>query len=63
MSLAEGIFPSKLKIAYVLPLLKAEEPSQFNNYRPVSLLCILLKVFEKIMYNRLSDFLAKLETL
>ena len=45
MSLEEGIFPSKLKIANVLPLFKAEEPFQFNNYRPVSLLCILSKVF------------------
>ena len=63
MSLEEGIFPSKLKIANVLPLFKAEEPSQFNNYRPVSLLCILSKVFDKIMYNRVSDFLTKLEIL
>ena len=58
-----GNFPSKLKIANVLPLFKAEEPFQFNNYRPVSLLCILSKVFEKIMYNRLSDFITKLELL
>ena len=63
MSLEEGIFPSKLKIANVLPLFKAEEPSHFNNYRPVSLLCILSKVFEKIMYNRVSDFINKLELL
>ena len=63
MSLEEGIFPSKLKIANVLPLFKAEEPSHFNNYRPVSLLCILSKVFEKIMYNRVSDFINKLEIL
>ena len=63
MSLEEGIFPSKLKIANVLPLFKAEEPSHFNNYRPVSLLCILSKVFEKIMYNRVSDFINQLEIL
>ena len=61
MSLEEGIFPSKLKIANVLPLFKGEEPSQFINYRPVSLLYILSKVFEKIMYNRLSDFLTNWE--
>ena len=35
LSLEERIFPSKLIIANVLPLFKAEEPSQFNNYRPV----------------------------
>ena len=29
----------------------------FNNYRPVSLLCILSKVFEKVMYARLISFL------
>ena len=63
MSHEEGISPSKLKIANVLPLFKAEEPSHFNNYRPVSLLCILSKVFEKIMYNRVSDFINKLELL
>ena len=63
MSLEEGIFPSKLKIAKVLPLFKAEEPSNFNNYRPVSLLRILSNVFEKIMYNRVSDFINQLEIL
>ena len=63
MSLEEGTFHSKLKIAYVLPLFKSDEPSHFNNYRPVSLLCILSKVFEKIMYNRVSDFINKLEIL
>ena len=31
----------------------------FNNYRPVSLLCILSKVFEKVMYSRLSSFLER----
>ena len=59
-SLQTGIFPAQLKIANVLPLYKAEDPFQFNNYRPVSLLCILSKVFEKIMYSRLNEFLVEL---
>ena len=63
MSLEEGIFPSQLKIANVLPLFKAEESFQFNNYRPVSLLCIISKVFEKLMYNRVNDFLSNLKIL
>ena len=35
----------------------------FGNYRPVSLLCILSKVFEKVMYTRLLDFLEKQKVL
>ena len=29
----------------------------FNNYRPVSLLCVLSKIFEKIMYNKVTAIL------
>ena len=57
LSLSEGIFHDELKVANVIPLYKADDVFAFNNYRPVSLLCILSKVFEKIMYNRLIDFL------
>ena len=57
LSLSEGLFPDELKIAYVVPTYKADDSMQFNNYRPVSLLCILSKVFEKVMYTRLSSFL------
>ena len=56
-SLIEGIFPCEMKIANVLPLYKSGDPMLFNNYRPVSLLCILSKVFEKVMYSRLLNFL------
>ena len=63
MSLEEGIFPSQLKIANVLPLFNAEESFQFNNYRPVSLMCIISKVFEKLMYTRVNDFLSNLKIL
>ena len=57
LSLTQGIFPDSLKIANILPLYKAEDPMSFNNYRPVSLLSVLSKVFEKVMYNRLINFL------
>ena len=56
-SLTEGIFPREMKIANVLPLYKSGDPMLFNNYRPVSLLCILSKVFEKVTYSRLLNFL------
>ena len=49
-SLTEGVFPDELKLANVLPLFKSGDPFLFNNFRPVSLLCVLWKVFEKVMY-------------
>lgn len=57
LSLSEGVFPQELKLANVLPLYKSGDDMLFNNYRPVSLLCTLSKVFEKIMYSRLLNFL------
>ena len=59
LSLVEGVFPDEMKIANVFPLFKCDDQEMFNNYRPVSLLCSLSKVFEKIMYNRLIEFLDK----
>ena len=41
----------------MIPLFKSDDPELFNNYRPVSLLCTVSKVFERIMYNRLLSFL------
>ena len=60
-SLTEGVFPEQLKLANVIPLYKADDPMLFNHYRPVSLLCVLSKVFEKVMYSRLLDFLEKIQ--
>ena len=56
-SLITGIFPSKLKIAKVIPLYKKNEKDMFNNYRPISLLPSISKVFERIVYNQLFDYL------
>ena len=56
-SLLQGVFPTELKVANVIPLFKADDPMKFNNYRPVSLLSILSKIFEKVMYSRMIDFL------
>ena len=38
ISLKTGVFPSKMKIAKVVPLLKSGEKNVFTNYRPISLL-------------------------
>ena len=57
MSLQEGIFPDELKIANVIPLYKCDDHKLFNNYRPVSVLPSVPKVFERIMYNRFVSYL------
>ena len=52
-----------MKLANVKPLCKSGESIVFNNYRPVYLLCMLSKVFEKVMYSRLSNFLQRFKIL
>ena len=56
-SLCSGIFPSKLKIAKVIPLHKKNEKDLLDNYRPISLLPSISKVFERIVYNQLYSYL------
>ena len=47
-SLLTGIFPEKLKIAKVKPLYKKGDKCCFNNYRPISILPTISKVFEEL---------------
>lgn len=56
-SLITGIFPSKLKRAIIIPLFKKGDPMMLNNYRPICLLSIFSKIFEKAVKKRLTDFL------
>ena len=51
-----GIFPSKLKRAKIIPILTDEDDSMPENYRPTSLLSIYSRIFEKLMYSRLTKF-------
>ena len=57
MSLESGIFPQKMKIALVIPIFKRDDNEDCNNYRPISLLPNISKLFEKVMHTRLSKFL------
>ena len=55
-SLYTGIFPDKLKTALVKPLHKKEQNNIFQNYRPISLLPAISKVFEKVVYKQVYDY-------
>ena len=59
LSFKHGIVPEQLKIAKVIPIHKKNEKHLPDNYRPISLLSILNKITEKIMYKRLINFLNK----
>ena len=56
VSLKSGVFPSELKLAKVVPIFKAGDTSAINNYRPISVLSFFSKVYEKIVYNHVLDF-------
>ena len=58
-SFCSGIFPNALKIAKVVPIFKKGEKGDVANYRPISVLPFFAKIFEKLMYERLSNFLEK----
>ena len=57
LSFKQGVFPDEHKIAIITPLYKAKDPMFFNNYRPISLLSVLSKIFERLMYNRILNFI------
>ena len=57
-SLANGIFPDDWKSARVTPLFKHGERSDVDNYRPISVISIIGKVFERIIYNHLFAYLS-----
>ena len=57
LSFQTGVFPRELKIANVVPIFKSGDEMVFTNYRPVSVLPIFSKILERLMYNRLIDYI------
>ena len=57
--LLTGIFPDLLKIAKVKPLFKRGDACQLNNYRPISLLPTISKVFESVIYSQLYTYFSE----
>ena len=58
-SLALAVFPSSMKLANITPLFKKDDRTDKSNYRPISILPNLSKVFDKCIYNQVSVFFDK----
>ena len=50
-------FPDELKPADVTSIYKKDDPNKSKNYRPVSVLSVVSKVFEKIMHDQISQYI------
>lgn len=57
LSFSEGCFPSAWKKSYVLALPKIRSPTEYSNYRPISLLCTLSKALERCVHDQILEHL------
>ena len=57
LSFKTGIFPDLCKLSKIIPIFKKDDPMFCVNYRPISILSIFSKIFEKLIYNRMYSFL------
>ena len=60
ISLETSVFPLSMKLANVTPVHKKGNRSEKDNYRPVSILPNLSKVFERCIYNQIAQFFDKI---
>ena len=60
---SQGKLPEDLKSARVIPLFKQSDRDDVNNYRPISVIPVVVKVFERIVYEQLYAYLEENDTL
>ena len=61
-SLETSVFPPSMKLANVTPVHKNDNPSEKDDFRPVSMLPNLLKVFKRCIYNQIAPFFDKIRS-
>ena len=57
LSIEKGCFPEELKLAEVSPIFKKKDDLDKENYRPVSVLPHVSKVFERIMHHQIYGYI------
>ena len=58
LSLIQGVVPDDLKSARAVPLFKKSDKTEVGNYRPVSILTIILE-FERVVYDQVESYLIR----
>ena len=56
LSIVLGIFPSEWKIAKVTPFFKSGERNEPNNYRPISVLPTIARLFERLIFKQIYSY-------
>ena len=57
LSISRNVFPDCWKVALVIPLYRKDDPKLPGNYRPISLLPVLSKVFENILAHQIRTYI------
>ena len=55
-SISTGCYPENLKLAKVIPIFKKNDKLEINNYRPISVLPVISKIFENVMHTQLLEY-------
>ena len=58
-SIDHKIFPKQWKTARVCPIPKIDNPTRLKDYRPISILPVMSKIYERVILNQLCDFIEK----
>ena len=56
-TISNGIFPDELKSANITPIFKKENPLDKKNYRPISVLPIVSKLFERLIQKQINTYI------
>ena len=60
ISVKAGVFPADWKLACVALIFKNGSKSELGNYRPISMLSAVARVFKRLIYEQLSEYFKKI---